>query len=129
MTHTHILLAVHCSFCQWTSLSFHHPWLFLMKKPTTPGPNFCRGEIIYTPPPPPISGPKPFFRGGGLGVYILRPHAVGILYAPPPFYTPPTPRRVFSGVRGWGCIKFGPVLLHSQSYVPDITAFSFSKVV
>ena len=43
-----------------------------------------------------------------MGVYILRPHAAGILYAPP-FYTPPTPRRVFSGVGVWGCIKFGPV--------------------
>ena len=64
-------------------------------------------EIIYTPPPPPISGQKAFFRGGG-GVYILSPHAAGILYAPP-FYTPPTPRRVFLGVGGWGCIKFGPV--------------------
>ena len=41
-------------------------------------------------------------------MYILRPHAAGILYAPP-FYTPPTPRRVFSGVGGWGCIKIGPV--------------------
>ena len=43
-----------------------------------------------------------------MGVYILRPHAAGILYAPP-FYTPPTPRRVFSGVGGGACIKFGPV--------------------
>ena len=35
-----------------------------------------------------------------MGVYILHPHATGILYAPPPlFYTPPTPRRVF---QGWG---------------------------
>ena len=42
-------------------------------------------------------------------MYILRPHAPGILYAPP-FYTPPTPRRVFSGEGGWACIKFGPVL-------------------
>ena len=41
-------------------------------------------------------------------MYILRPHAAGILYAPP-FYTPPTPRRVISGVGGWGCIKIGPV--------------------
>ena len=38
-------------------------------------------------------------------MYILSPHEAGILY-PPPFYTPPTPRRVFSGVGGWGCIKF-----------------------
>ena len=42
-------------------------------------------------------------------MYILRPHAAGILYAPPPSHTPPTPRRVFSGVGGWGCFKFGPV--------------------
>ena len=41
-------------------------------------------------------------------MYILRPHAAGILYAPP-FYTPPTPRRVISGGGGWACIKFGPV--------------------
>ena len=65
---------------------------------------------LYTPPHPPplISGQKAFFSGGG-GVYILSPHAAGILYAPP-FYTPSTPRRVFLGVGGWGCIKFGPVL-------------------
>ena len=60
-----------------------------------PGRNYIR-----PPPPTPISGHKAFFRGGGVGVYILRPHAAGILYAPP-FYTPPTPRRVFSGVGGW----------------------------
>ena len=41
-------------------------------------------------------------------MYILSPHAAGILYAPP-LYTPPTPRRVFSRVGGWGCIKIGPV--------------------
>ena len=41
-------------------------------------------------------------------MYILRPHAAGILYAPP-FYTPPTPRRVILGVGEWACIKFGPV--------------------
>ena len=38
-------------------------------------------------------------------MYILRAHAAGILYAPPPFYTPPTPRRVFSGVGGVGVYK------------------------
>ena len=68
-----------------------------------------QGEIIYAPPPPsPHFWLKGIFQGRGVGVYILRPHAPGILYAPP-FYTPPTPRRVFSGVGGWGCIKFGPV--------------------
>ena len=49
------------------------------------------------------------FQGEG-GVYILQPPAAGFLYAPPLFYTPPTPRRVFSGVGG-GCIKFGPSVL------------------
>ena len=39
-------------------------------------------------------------------MYILRPHAAGISYAPPLFSAP---RRVFSGVGGWGCIKFGAV--------------------
>ena len=34
-----------------------------------------------------------------VGVYISRPHAAGILL-PPPFYTPPTSRRVFWGVGG-----------------------------
>ena len=41
---------------------------------------------------------KGIFQGGGVGVCILRPHAAGILYAPP-FYTPPTPRIGF-GKRG-----------------------------
>ena len=75
-----------------------------------------QGEIVYAPPPSPISGqkefsrwPKGIFQGRGVGVYILRPHAAGILSPPPPFYTPPTPRRVFSGAGGWGCIKSGPV--------------------
>ena len=48
-------------------------------------------------------------------MYILRPHAAGISYAPP-FYTPPTPRRVFSGVGGWACIKFGPVKFLDPPY-------------
>ena len=68
-----------------------------------PGRNYIR-----PPPPFPHFWPKGIFQGRGVGVYIWRPHAAGILYAPP-FYTPPTPRRVFSGVGGWGCIKFGPV--------------------
>ena len=60
-----------------------------------------RENYIPPPPPPPHFWPKGIFQGRGVGVYILRPHAAGILYAPP-FYTPPTPRRVFSGVGGGG---------------------------
>ena len=74
-------------------------WIFL---------NFLQsifqGEIFN---PPPHFWPEGIFQGRG--VYILKPHAAGILYAPPPpFIHPPTPRRVFSGAGGWGCIKFGP---------------------
>ena len=70
-----------------------------------------QGEII-TPPLPPFLAIR-HFQGRGEGVYIMRPHAAGILYAPPllcrPFYspppppalcTPPTPRRVFSSCFG-----------------------------
>ena len=46
-------------------------------------------EKLYTPPLPSFLA-KRHFPGEGVGVYILRPHAAGILYAPP-FYTPPTP--------------------------------------
>ena len=56
-------------------------------------------QILYTHPPPlPHFWPKGIFQGRGVGVYISWPYAAGILYAPPPLYTPPTPRRVFSGV-------------------------------
>ena len=40
-------------------------------------------------------------------MYIFKPPAAVYI---PPFYTPPTPRRVFSGVGG-GCIKVGPPTL------------------
>ena len=69
-----------------------------------------REEIIYTrilPLPPFLA--KRHFSGEGGGVSILSPYGAGISNPPPPFYTPPTPRRVFIGVRGWGCIKIGPV--------------------
>ena len=80
---------------------------------------------IYPPSPPsPISGQKAFSRGGGWGwAYILRPRAAGILYAPPPFYTPATPRRVFSGVGGWGCIKIGPVLFLRRTFGLVVSVF------
>ena len=38
-----------------------------------------QGEIIYPPPPLPHFWPKSIFQGRGGGVYILRPHAAGIL--------------------------------------------------
>ena len=76
---------------------------------------FCWGkssEAFSTTTPPQISpsnfttrfwvvaGPtEGMFQGWGRGVHILKPPAGGILCAPPPpsLYTPPTPRRVFSG--------------------------------
>ena len=42
---------------------------------------------------------------------------------PPPFYTPPTPRRVISGVGGWGCINFGPALPTDKDYIQINFAF------
>ena len=67
-----------------------------------------QGEIMYAPPPPPISGQNAVFRGGGVWGCIFWGGTRREFYTPP-FYTPPTPRRVFSGVGGWACIKFGPV--------------------
>ena len=52
--------------------------------------------------------PKGIFQRRGVGVYILRPHAAGILY-PPPFIHPPPLGGYFQGWGGGGCIKFGPV--------------------
>ena len=89
------------------------PFLAVVFGPQKPRTPLCSRARLYTPPSPtPISGRKAFFRGGGVGVYILRPHAAGILCAPR-FYTPPTPRRVISGVGVWGCINFGPVFVRN----------------
>ena len=69
------------------------------------------GEKLHTPPAPPRDfGQKAIFKGeGGGGVHFEAPPGQDF-YAPPLFYTPPppTPRRVFSGVGRWGCIKSGP---------------------
>ena len=46
------------------------------------------GRTYIRPPPSPHFWPKGIFQGRGVGVYILRPHAAGILYAPPLLYTP-----------------------------------------
>ena len=67
----------------------------------------CPGRDYITPPSPLSPWPKGIFQGRGVGVHILRPPGAEILYAPL-LYTPPTPRRVLPGVRGWGCTKFGP---------------------
>ena len=66
-------------------------------------------DYIHPPPLPPIFWLKGIFQGGGGGggggVYFEAPRGRNFIRPPPPFYTPPTPRRVF---QGWGCIKFGP---------------------
>ena len=40
-----------------------------------------------------------------MGVYFEAPRGRNFIRP----FTPPTPRKVFSGVGGSGCIKFGPV--------------------
>ena len=51
-------------------------------------------------------------------MYILRPHAAGILYAHP-FIHPPTHEGYFKG-GGWGFVKSGPVFL------PTVGSFLFT---
>ena len=71
---------------------------------------YLQGAIIYAPPPPPFLAKRHFPGEGGGGVYFEAPRGRNCIRPPPPFYTPPTPRRVFSGVGGWGCVNFGPVI-------------------
>ena len=56
------------------------------------------GKKLYTPPPLPHFWPKGIFQGRGVGVYTLRPHAAGILYAPPFIHPPP----LGGYFQGWG---------------------------
>ena len=87
-----------------------------------------QGKLYTPPPPPPIFLPKGIFQGRGVGVYKFRgPHAAGILYAPLS-YTPPTLRRVFSGVGGWGCIKFGPVKILLEIFFITVTRFEIFRI-
>ena len=72
---------------------------------------FSRAKLYTPPPPSPHFWPEGTFQWRGVGVNILRPHAAGILYAPPPFIHPPPLEGSFQGWGGWGCIKFGPVVL------------------
>ena len=60
-------------------------WLFGLDSGS---PLLSSREKLYTPPPLPHFWPKGIFHWRGVGVYILRPHAAGILYAPPLLYTP-----------------------------------------
>ena len=77
---------------------------------------YFQGKIIYTPPPiPPFLAQRHFSGEGGEGVYSEPPRGRNFI-RPPPFYTLPTPRTVFSGVGGWGCINFGPVLLKAGGF-------------
>ena len=62
-----------------------------------------RGEIIY----PPHCWAEGIFWAKGVGEYFGSPPRQDF-YMPPLCYAPPTPRRVFAGVGGAGCIKFGP---------------------
>ena len=64
---------------------------------------FFQQGITYAPPPP---SPPPMFDQKA----SLRGRGCVYLWSSPrqDFYTPPTFRRVFSGVGGWGCIKSGP---------------------
>ena len=69
------------------------------KRPTV-NKKSCMVERNYSPLPP-IFGSKAFFRGGGW-LFFLRPHAAGILYAPPSIHAPP----LEGYFQGWGCTKF-----------------------
>ena len=69
-------------------------------------------EKLYTPPPLPHFWPERNFYGGG-GGYILKPPRQEF-FSPPLFYTPPTPRRVFSGV---GVYKIWPLSSHPFSLI------------
>ena len=60
-----------------------------------------QGEIIYAPPPSPISGQKAFSRGGGWGCIFWGP-ARQKFYTPPPFIHPPPLGGYFQGWGGGG---------------------------
>ena len=78
----------------------------------TPLAILVQGEIIHAPPLPCLLARR-HLSGGG---YILKPPGAGSLF-PPPFYTPPSPKRVFQGWGGWRCIKFGLAFKHKYNLV------------
>ena len=79
----------------------------------------CPGRNYISPPcPPPFLAKRHFPGEGGGGVYFEAPRGRNLIRPPPPFYTPPTPRRVFGRVGGgWGCIKIGPVIWTNGSRI------------
>ena len=94
---------------QFTLWRLNLSWECFIEKggPPTRGVLF-QGEIIYTPPPPPPHfWLKGIFEGRGWGCIFWGPTRQEF-YNPPPFYAPPTPRRVFSGVGGVGVYKIWP---------------------
>ena len=60
-----------------------------------PGRNFIR----FLLPPPPRSWPEGIFKVEGGGVHFEAP--LWQDFYPPPSFTPPAPRRVFSGLGGF----------------------------
>ena len=64
---------------------------------------------LYTPPSPPISGQKAFFRGGGWGCIFWAPTRQEFYTPPPPFFIRPPPAEgYFQGVGGVGVYKIWP---------------------
>ena len=70
-------------------------------RPIDHAPFFIPEEIIYAPP---HLGPEGIFQGrGGGGVYFEAPRGRNCFHPPLSIYhTPPTPRRVISGVGDGG---------------------------
>ena len=72
--------------------------VFLVRR----GPLVIPGRSYRLPPPPPILARRHVSERVG-GAYVEAPH--GRIFICPPFaQTPPTPRRVFSGVGGVGLV-------------------------
>ena len=66
------------------------------------------GKNCIWPPPSPHVLPESLFQGREGGCISWTPPRRRD--PPPPENESPTPRKVLSGVGGWGCTKFGPVV-------------------
>ena len=82
-----------------------------------------QGEILYAPPPSFLARRHFSVEGGGGGVYFEAPCGRNFI-RPPSFIRPPTPRRVFSGVWGGGCIKNWPCM--DSSSILDLSVLVWS---